>query len=270
MNSDRGAWLGLAMHVLTPALALVFTLVACAEGGTGAATSSLPSPSTLSCVDLWVEVYDTSVASGVTSGEARRLADAARAECEGLGTTVPSIAPGPVSACSGDDQRRNAPAIVDDPRYVSVYFSCEGDFAFLGTSAQPLYMFVREIPSSMTDTSDERLEAALSAYLAGPRPNEVDRGYFSAGAAPLADLLTTAEITRGTARIDFSSKVVDHLGNIGTATASQVFLLEMQATAFQFPEVKEVVIQVDGDCDAFWRLLEMSCQSIQRPKQSGG
>ena len=245
-----------------PCVAVGIILTGCTHPDLGAA--DLSSSATTICAQLWVDVYESSLRSDIADGESRRLADAARAECEGLGTTVPTIDAGPAVACAGDGDRRSAPPVSGDVKYVSVYFSCEADFATLGTSKQPLYMFTREIPGSMTDSVDGRVQAALRAYLRGPRPDEVDRGYFSAGAASLADDLADVSVLGGTATVDFDVTIEGHLGNLGTSTASQVFLLELQAPAFQFPEVKTLVLRVDGDCDRFWQMLEMSCRTVSR------
>lgn len=232
----------------------------CADTGLQASGSS--SPATKTCAEVWVDVYESSLDSGIADGESRRLADAARAECEGSSDRVPTIETGPDVACAGDSDRRNAPPVSGDIKHVSVYFSCEADFATLGTLEQPLYMFTREIPASMTDTLDHRLQAALRAYLSGPRPDEVDRGYFGAGDASLADDLAEVSVSEGTATVDFDVTIEGHLGNLGTSTASQIFLLEIQAAVFQFPQVKSLVLRVGGDCDRFWQMLEMSCQTV--------
>jgi len=183
---------------------------------------------------------------------------------EGLGDTVPTMDTGPDVECAGDTERRNAPPALGDERYVSVYFSCEADFATLGTMKQPLYTFAIEIPRSMTDTTDGRLLAALKAYLTGPRPEDVEKGYFSASAASFVDDLAHVSVAEGVATVDFRATVENHFGNLSTSTAGQIFLLELQALAFQFPEVKSLVLQVEGDCDRFWTMLESSCQTVDR------
>jgi hypothetical protein len=255
---------GARIHAVVAGFAVVAVLAVSCSSQTQAGRPPSTSP-TESCVELWGDVYESSIRSGVSEGEARRLADSARAECEGLGNTVPSIEPGPSVACAGDADRRNALPVSDEPKMVSVYFSCQADFAFLGTTQQPLYMFTREIPLSLSDTTGHRLEGAMRHYLAGPRPQEVDRGYFSAAAAPMADALAKVSLNGGEAIVDFDESIEGRLGNLGTATASSVFLLEVQATAFQFPAVESLTITMEGDCDRFWRMLEMECQKIGRP-----
>ena len=148
--------------------------------------------------------------------------------------------------------------------HVSVYFSCEADSAILGTAEQPLYLFTREIPPSISDTLAYRLRAALHVYLAGPLPREMKQGYFSPVASAAADDLSGVSISDGTATVDFDISFEDHIGNLGTSTASQVFLLEIQATAFQFPKVSSLEFSLGGACDRFWRMLEASCRTLER------
>lgn len=165
--------------------------------------------------------------------------------------------------CADDADRRNA-APVEDGGEVSVYFSCEADGALLGTDRQPVYMFARSVPDDLSGTPDGRLEAALRAYLAGPTPDEADLGYFTPAPASLAAALQDVSVVEGTAAVDFTTLDQGGLGNLGTSTASLTFLLELRALAFQFPDVQQLVLRVDGDCEGFWHMLEMSCQTIRR------
>ena len=261
MSADRSH-----SSVLLAGIALAMITTACVTKDSGAAPPPHASSATRACAEIWVDVYGSSLRSNLADGESRRLADAALAECEGLGNTVPTIGSGPDVPCAGDAERRNAPAVSGDDEHISVYFSCKADSAILGTAAQPLYMFTREIPASMTDNLDERVLAALRAYLRGPRPEEIDRGYFSAGSASFADDLTDVSVSDGVATVDFDVTMEEHLGDIGTSTASQVFLLEIQAAAFQFPEVNSLVFRVGGGCDRFWKMLEGSCRTVDRAR----
>ncbi|HEX6580153.1 MAG TPA: GerMN domain-containing protein [Actinomycetota bacterium] len=167
------------------------------------------------------------------------------------------------STCADDDERRNA-APVDGTREVSVYFSCEENAELLGTDGQPVYMFARSVPAGSSGTSDGRFESALRAYLAGPTPGEAEMGYFTPAPASLGAAIVEVSISEGTATVDFDASAEGDLGNLGTSTASLTFLTELRAVAFQFPEVDSLALRVDGDCDLFWHMLEMSCQTIRR------
>lgn len=243
---------------------LVLALMLSACSGTRP-TPRATQASTVGCAERWEAAYRSALDSGVADGEARRLADRARAECEGLGTTVPSIEPGASVPCAGDADVRNAPPVKGEPKLVSVYFSCEADLVALGTMKQPLYAFAREIPLSLTDSTEERLEGALREYLRGPLPSEEERGYFSASGSTLSDALGDVLLTAGLAHVSFDPVIEQKLGNLGTATASSVFVLESQAVSFQFPEVDTLELQVAGDCERFWHLFEQTCRRINRP-----
>jgi hypothetical protein len=163
-----------------------------------------------------------------------------------------------------DDVSQGAPPATGDPKMVGVYFSCRADSATIGTPRQPVYLAMREIPAQLTDTLDERLEGAVRAYIAGPTPEEQDSGYFSAAPSSLARAIQEVRIDGSAAVIDFSPKVGGQLGNLGTTTATDVFIIELRATVFQFDRLDQLTLQIEGDCEQFWRLLERTCTVIRR------
>ncbi len=148
---------------------------------------------------------------------------------------------------------------------VGIYLSCEADFGLVGTPAQPVYLAMREIPSALTSSPAARLEGAVRAYIAGPTPEEEKDGYFSAAPTSLAAAIRDVSINGSGATIDFSADVSARMGNLGTSTATDVFMIELAATAFQFEGVDQLTLQVDGDCESFWRLVERTCTTITRP-----
>jgi hypothetical protein len=165
--------------------------------------------------------------------------------------------------CADDIDRLDA-APVEDLGSVSVYFSCEADADLLGTEDQPVYLFTRSVPEGTAGTGDERLEAALRSYVAGPTRDEIELGYFTPAPPSLGPAIQAVSISEGIATVDFDGAAIGDLGGLGTSTASLTFLIELRAVTFQFPEVQQLVLQVDGDCDSFWHMLEMSCQTIRR------
>jgi hypothetical protein len=167
--------------------------------------------------------------------------------------------------CADDESLQNAPPRTDDPKMVGVYFSCGADAATLGTPQQPVYLAMRPIPAELTDTEEERLEGAVRAYIAGPTPEEQDRGYFSPAPSSLASAIREVRIDGSTAVLDFSPEVANlQLGNLGTTTATDIFVIELSATVFQFDGVDQLTLQVQGDCEKFWRLMERTCTVIER------
>ncbi|MPZ92661.1 MAG: hypothetical protein GEU68_13725 [Actinobacteria bacterium] len=256
--------------IATVGLASMIILVgtACGIPETGEQRANDPRASDLpqSCAELWNEVREDVGASGLPDGEARRQADLARAECEGLeGSEYP---PGARSArtaqeaqgpeCATDDERRNAPP-PDDRSKVAVYYSCKAD---VGTDNRPVYMFARDVPSG-EGGSEERLRTAVVSYLEGPRDAEAARGYTTAfGDDVTPDAVDSVTIQGHTAIINFEPRIGAHMP--GTTTAGQVMELELRWLVLQFQEIETTTLQLAGDCNRFWRLLEQECRDISR------
>ena len=174
------------------------------------------------------------------------------------GQSPPSEVPSTLE-CEGAEGRRNAAAPGGDSQVV-VYFSCS---ARAHDEVPPLYAFTRDVMGGIG--LEERIEATVLAYLEGPRSTETKGGYTSALTAP-GHVLHTIEIHRGSATLNFATTLLDYLGNVGTSTASQTFLRELQATVFQFEQLESLSLKLNGDCDAFWHLLEAECQLLSRDR----
>jgi Tol biopolymer transport system component len=202
----------------------------------------------------------------VESGDVRQLTQGPGLDCCASWQPLPAEAVGEIEdvPCADDVSLRNALPASSDPKIVGVYFTCRADSPTLGTPQQPVYLAMREIPAALAGTLEERLEHAVRAYIAGPTPSETDRGYTSASPSSLADAIRDVRVDGGAATIDFSPDVADRLGNLGTATATDVFVIELGATVFQFEGVDRLILQVQGDCDRFWMLLERTCTVIER------
>jgi hypothetical protein len=127
-----------------------------------------------------------------------------------------------------------------------------------------VYLAMREIPGSLTGSAAEELEGAVRAYFAGPTPAEQSDGYFSAGPPSMAVSIKNVSIDANTATIDFSADVGDRLGNLGTSTATEIFKIELSATVFQFEGIDQLALQVEGDCETFWHLMERDCTVLKR------
>lgn len=234
----------------------------------GQATDVTPTADATStdCAALWTSVRDSAVASGVADGEARRLADQARVECEQAKGGAPVTGADELTdaPCGKELDAKNAAAPKGDPKTVGVYLSCKADFALVGTPQQPVYLAMREIPASLTGSEAERLEGAVRAYMAGPTPEEQSRGYFSAAPTSMAATIEDVSISGSSATINFSPDVADHIGNLTAGTAGQVFVIELGATVFQFAGIDQLTLQVEGDCERFWHLMERTCSVIER------
>jgi Tol biopolymer transport system component len=215
------------------------------------------------CAAVWDSVRESAVASGVPDGEARRLADEARAECEADGTASPpptatTAPPTEASPCLDEHARRNAPP-PNDPSKVAVYFSCSGD---PGIEGEAVHMLERALPDPQMSL-EERLEFALDQLLRGPSAGEGKRGYVIA-VAPFRDGIRDIAITDGHATVDLTSEFQQRTECCET-TQGIIFRGELLATVFQFEEIESVRFLSGGDCDAFWHHFESTCQDVERP-----
>jgi hypothetical protein len=225
-----------------------------------------PSPGTTpgptseaTCADLWAEVRGSLVESGARDGEARRQADLARIRCEdelASGLAQPS----PVEfACAEDEHLRDA-SVPEEPGIIGAYFSCAAD---IGTEGEPVYRFLRASTVGPADSSSG-LEAAVLAYLDGLTDEERARGYLSAIPGPFPGGLDVASVEGNQALVNFAPAFEERVGSFAS-TAGRVFLAELAATVFQLEQVEEITVAIAGDCERFWRMLESSCQVVDRP-----
>jgi hypothetical protein len=130
-------------------------------------------------------------------------------------------------------------------------------------SGEPsLYRFIASVDEH-ADTR-ERLEVALRAYLRSPTKEQQDRGYIPTLPTPVANLLDGLSVEGEMTTIDFAPELADRMAHTGGSSASLAFVDEIKATIFQFEQLQVIRIQLDGNCDDFWRLHEMSCQLLAR------
>lgn len=59
---------------------------------------------------------------------------------------------------------------------------------------------------------------------------------------------------------DFS----EDLPGVGTSTASTIFIMQLNLTVFQFPNIESIRYEVNGSCERFFRMLEASCLIFHR------
>ncbi len=164
------------------------------------------------------------------------------------------------AACGGDDGEdttaptatpTTAPVETESsepgPQTVSVYFADEsqGDVC---TEAFPLD---REI------TTDDPVEGALVALLAGPTEDEAAEGYTSWFSDETADLLEEVTVEDGRALVSFDPSLPEVIPNASTSCGSGALLAQLDATTTQFPEVDEAWYALGGDRDAFYQWLQM-------------
>lgn len=254
--SSKARWL------VTASLSVLLVVIAAVGmstvGGAGENRPDWRAALADSCASLWVTTRDDLRVSGAPDGEARRHADLAREKCEEplVGSRESPRAAAP---CADDTNRRNAPG-ARRADVASVYFSC---MANVGAQGQPVYRFTRRV----VDTSDAaiRLEAALRAYLQGPTRAEKQLGYMTAVPTPFGDALQGVSVQGRRAIVSFTPALEARVGALPTA-AADAFLLELKTTVFESGDIQQLDLDIAGECERFWRLLEGrgSCVTLER------
>jgi spore germination protein GerM len=120
------------------------------------------------------------------------------------------------------------------PRAIKLYFYHEpGEYIDLS----PVTRMIRSAAPA---------HAAINALLAGPTPEEEREG-FSGLASADQFRIATLTIRNGTARINFVSK--RNWAGFPGDTAPIRFKKAVELTLKQFPNVKRVIVSLDGDLD---------------------
>jgi hypothetical protein len=95
------------------------------------------------------------------------------------------------------------------------------------------------------------LRAALGELLEGTTPGERHLGCVSTF-DDQEHLLRDIALVNGEAIIDFHrGAFLDELGIVSTSHAGAVFARQIELTVFQFPQVRSLRYELDGDCEAF-------------------
>ncbi|HXH79570.1 hypothetical protein [Nocardioides sp.] len=173
---------------------------------------------------------------GATNGAPAETAPVA----EAADTTTPTAATTPsgkASTTSPAPPPCKSPSEVPEAQdsEVLVYFTCaagmEGDF----------HSFARPVRAS--DSVEERLNAAVEAYLSGPLPGEGQNYFTFAG----KDALNSTDVIGPRAIIDIN---FDGVGMSTSAQSGHIWNV-LELLAFQFPAISEMEPRWNGSCEAF-------------------
>jgi spore germination protein GerM len=147
----------------------------------------------------------------------------------------------PVANC---DQRAAKPA-----RGVVLVYLAKTDFGRRAPADRRNFVAVAR-PLSDADAI-RPLGAALRELLEGPTPSERHLGCVSTFDNQ-EHLLRRVEMVDGEAVVDFDRRsFLDELGIVSASHAGAVFARQLELTAFQFPQVRSLRYELDGDCKAF-------------------
>jgi hypothetical protein len=119
----------------------------------------------------------------------------------------------------------------------------------------------REVPAQL---QRHPVQATLERLLAGPTEAERDLGYHSFFSRETAGMLRGVALDGDRLTVDFAD-LRTVIPNASTSAGSELLLGELNATVFQFIEVRYVEYRIAGSCDAFWEWLQRACDIVERP-----
>lgn len=112
------------------------------------------------------------------------------------------------------------------------------------------------------------LRAAVRKLMEGPTRRERRLGCVS-NLSHDAHLLADVALLGGEAVIDFAPAFPRELGIVSTTHAGTVFLTQLELTAFQFPNVRSIRLEIDGSCEAFGEFMQAGeCVTLRREPES--
>jgi spore germination protein GerM len=125
------------------------------------------------------------------------------------------------------------------------------------------------VPAQRTLSENERirpLRSALLKLLEGPTRRERKLGCQSIFDND-AHLLDSVAIDGALAIVNLR-EFTQALPGVSTSTASAIFMMQLNLTVFQFPNVASIRHELNGSCEQFFRMLEGSCQIVHRQEMS--
>ncbi len=111
--------------------------------------------------------------------------------------------------------------------------------------------------------TDDPILGAFQHLVGGPTATEVAGGLGSMFSPATEGSVLSAKVTNGLLVVDFTDIRAD-MNNASTSCGSAALLAQLNATAFQFPEVDRVRYEIEGDCDTFFYWLQGECQTFSR------
>ncbi|MGH2739208.1 MAG: GerMN domain-containing protein [Actinomycetota bacterium] len=144
---------------------------------------------------------------------------------------------------------------------VRVYFLIEGGDLDPEESAN--YRAVSRTVEA-DSTTQALLEATLRELLKGPTQEEQAQGIGPNMFSPAtANLLEGASVENGQAIVNLRDWR-EIIPQVGTSTGLAIFNRQLSFTVLQFPEIDQIIFQLEGSCDEYWASLESVCHPILR------
>jgi len=143
--------------------------------------------------------------------------------------------------------------VPEETQSMGVFFSV-GD----GTDCAQVDRFERQVA-----VADDAIRAAFERLVAGPTDAEQEIGASSFFSADTTGTVRNVTLQDGLLVVDFED-LRPLMPNASTSCGSEALLAQLNATAFQLPDVLSVRYEIAGDCDAFANWLQRECQEVER------
>jgi spore germination protein GerM len=134
---------------------------------------------------------------------------------------------------------------------VQVFFGVDGS-----RECGEVVSYPRLIPAD-----SDPIRGAFDALLAGPLSAET--GATSWFSTATAGAVLSTDLVGSVLTIDMAD-LSGVIPNASSSCGSSAFLSQLQATAFQFEEVEEVIFLFEGSCDRLFEFLQMECTPAVR------
>jgi hypothetical protein len=218
------------------------------------------------CAKVWGDTRASVRSEGKPDGEARRAADEARYACEepyseALRQLLEGAQP-PSLVCRNDKTGRLTQTTLAAGGPPAIYLVCRGDeMADLPNhpaTGSP-------VADAIKGDTALQLGQVIAIYAEGPSPDEANLGYGAFFDRQLPVKSVTLNGDR--AVIDFTEDIVRWEG-LGYSGFLNMFLSELRANVFQFDDIAELELRIEGDCQEFWELTAYgTCQILDRKAQ---
>lgn len=212
------------MNRLAPA-ALALCLVIAACGSDAPASDSTPT-STLATTTTTTGSTSSTTSSSTTTT---------------TGVTRPTVVP---TTTGGNGS---------DAAVVEVFFAV-GD----GTDCSDVAAVTRPVAAT-----DDPVTTAIQALIEGPTDSEAADGFGSVFGSVTASALRRAIAADGLLIIDLAD-IRAVAANASSSCGSASLIAQVTSTAFQFPQIDRVRLQIDGSCDVFAEWLQRECSEYHR------
>lgn len=113
-------------------------------------------------------------------------------------------------------------------------------------------------PVGRVVASEDRIEATISELLNGPTGHERDNGFNSFFSDKTKSMLKNIRVTNGTVYLNLND-IRPIIPNASSSCGSAQLMSEIDSTLKQFPEVKKVIVAINGKPNTFYDWIQVGC-----------